>query len=73
MENTRIKRIKYIISAMGMAVLFSLQPAVLVQAAKEYGVIYDETEVLWSEELERLGTQVLPEITENMILTCAWM
>lgn len=65
MENTWIKRIKYIISAMGMAVLFSLQPAALVQAAKEYGVIYDETEVLWSEELERLGTQVLPEITEK--------
>lgn len=34
-------------------------------AYSEYGVIYDETELLWSEELERLGTEVLPGITEK--------
>jgi len=65
MENTRIKQIKYISLAMGMAILLSLQLVIPVRAVKEYGAIYDETEILWSEELERLGTQVLPELTEK--------
>jgi len=32
-------------------------------AASEYGVVYDETDLLWSEELEQLGAQVMPELT----------
>ena len=32
-------------------------------AASEYGVIYDETDQLWSEALEQLGTEVLPALT----------
>ena len=32
-------------------------------AASEYGVLYDETDLLWSEELDRLATEVLPNLT----------
>lgn len=53
--------------------LFTLTTAFLLLLAlmtpalaySEYGVIYDETELLWSEELERLGAEVLPGITEK--------
>ena len=32
-------------------------------AASEYGVLYDETDLLWSEELDRLATEILPNLT----------
>ena len=33
--------------------------------AAEYGVVYDETEQLYTEELELLGTEILPQFTED--------
>ena len=48
-----------------VALLLSLTLMTPALAWSEYGVIYDETELLWSEELERLGTEVLPGITEK--------
>lgn len=33
--------------------------------AAEYGVVYDESDALYSESLEALGTEILPEFTEN--------
>jgi len=44
--------------------LLTLLPAP-VHAWTEYGVIYDETESLWSEELNRLGTEILPGLTSK--------
>ena len=48
-----------------VAFLLSLTLMTPALAWSEYGVIYDETKLLWSEELERLGTEVLPGITEK--------
>ena len=48
-----------------VALLLSLTLMTPALAWSEYGVIYDETELLWSEELERLGTEVLPGITKK--------
>ena len=48
-----------------VALLLSLTLMTTALAWSEYGVIYDETELLWSEELDRLGTEVLPGITEK--------
>ena len=48
-----------------VALLLSLTMMTPALAWSEYGVIYDETELLWSEELERLGTEVLPGITKK--------
>ena len=43
--------------------LVSLMMVLSVNAA-EYGLIYDETDLLWSEEIETLGTETLPEFTK---------
>ncbi len=51
--------------ALTAALLLSLALMTPALAWSECGVIYDETELLWSEELERLGTEVLPGITEK--------
>lgn len=51
--------------ALAASFLLSLSLITPALAWSEYGVIYDETELLWSEELERLGTEVLPRITEK--------
>ena len=51
--------------ALTAAFLLSLTLMTPALAWSEYGVIYDETELLWSKELERLGTEVLPGITEK--------
>lgn len=51
--------------ALTAAFLLTLILTTPALAWSEYGVIYDETELLWSEELERLGTEVLPGITEK--------
>ncbi len=49
--------------ALIVALLLSLSLAAPAFAYSEYGVIYDETEQLYSEELERLGKEVLPALT----------
>lgn len=47
------------------ALLLSLALTAPSLAASEYGVIYDETEQLWSQELEQFATTVLPGLTEQ--------
>ncbi len=47
-----------------LALLLSMLFVVSASAA-DYGVIYDETELLWSEELEELGTEQLPQFTQT--------
>lgn len=54
-----------ILLTIGMVLFLSFLPMISVQAAEEYGVVYDETGLLWSEELEHLGTEVLPELTSK--------
>lgn len=56
-----MKRKFFRIAAMLLLSLLMVLPA----SAAEYGVIYDETELLWSEELETLGTLTLPEFTQT--------
>ena len=46
-----------------LSMLVLLLALAIPAAAAEYGVYYDQTERLYTEELERLGTQVLPEFT----------
>ena len=46
------------------ALLFAAMLAVPAEAA-DYGVVYDETEQLYTEELNVLGTEILPRFTEN--------
>lgn len=48
-----------------LAILLLLSLTIPVLAYSEYGALYDETELLWSEELEQLGTEVLPRLTEK--------
>ena len=51
--------------ALAASFLLSLSLMTPVLAQSEYGVICDDTDLLWSEELDRLGTEVLPGITEK--------
>lgn len=57
-----MRRKLFVLTATFLLSLTLMTPAL---AWSEYGVIYDETELLWSEELERLGTEVLPGLTEK--------
>ncbi len=57
-----MKRNVYILT---LILLFSLVLMMPGYSVSEYGVICDETDCLWSEELERLGNEVLPALTET--------
>ena len=48
-----------------LTLLTVLFVAILAWAGTDYGVIYDETDALWSQELEMLGTETLPALTEK--------
>ena len=48
-----------------LALLVALTLLVTPALAAEYGVIYDESDRLWSEELEALATETLPAFTET--------
>lgn len=52
----------YFLLALLLAFFMLVLPA---KAAEEYGAVYDETGILWSEELEELGTEVLPEFSST--------
>lgn len=56
-----MKNKRFFFSVILLCILLFAAP---VQAA-EYGVIYDETEALWSEELEELGEEILPDFTNT--------
>lgn len=55
------RRLWSIASVLILALAFTI-PA---QAAAEYGLIYDETEMLYSDELEAIGTEILPAFLET--------
>ena len=40
-------------------------PVIPARAAMEYGAIYDESGLLWTEEAEELGTERFPQFTES--------
>jgi len=57
-----MKRILWTIVSVLVLTLVLITPA---QASIDYGLIYDETEKLYSEELETIGTEVLPGFLET--------
>ena len=52
---------RFFILPTGLLLLWLLTAPSL--AASEYGVLYDETDLLWSEELEHLAVEILPKLT----------
>ena len=54
------------LTALLTALLLALALCVPASAAAEYGVVYDETEVLGSPYLEMQGEEMLPELSETL-------
>lgn len=54
------------ISAFLTALLLALSLCVPAMAETDYGLIYDETELLYSEDLATLGEHTLPELSEEL-------
>ena len=53
-------------TALALAFLLALSLCTPAMAAMEYGVIYDETESLGSQELTRQGEQTLPQLAQAL-------
>ena len=53
-------------TALALAFLFALSLCTPAMAAMEYGVIYDETESLGSQELTMQGEQTLPQLSQAL-------
>ena len=53
-------------TALAMAFLLALSLCNPAMAAMEYGVIYDETESLGSQELTMQGEQTLPQLSQAL-------
>ena len=49
-----------------MVLLFTLSLGTSALATWDYGVIYDETEMLGSDKLAQQGEQTLPQLTETL-------
>lgn len=49
-----------------MVLLFTLSLGTSALATRDYGVIYDETEMLGSDKLAQQGEQTLPQLTETL-------
>ena len=60
-------------TALALAFLLALSLCTPAMAAMEYGVIYDETESLGSQELTMQGEQTLPSSPRRWALICGWM
>ena len=54
------------ISSFLTALLLTLSLCVPAMAETDYGLIYDETELLYSEDLAALGEHTLPELSEEL-------
>ena len=53
-------------TALALAFLLALSLCTPAMAAMEYGVIYDETESLGSQELTLQGEQTLPQLSQAL-------
>lgn len=49
-----------------MVLLFTLSLGTSALATRDYGVIYDETEMLGSDKLAQQGEQTLPQLSETL-------
>lgn len=60
-------------TALALAFLLALSLCTPAMAAMEYGVIYDETESLGSQELTMQGNRPSPSSPRRWALICGWM